>query len=278
MAARCLRWDIGDRAVWFYLSSHFSCSFPALSRFLYSFSPMPPDSNILTLITRELFAPAVLSGIAIVGGWLALLLGLAEWLYRSQHLPAELSRKLVHIGTGHVVLLAWWLDIPAWIGIAAAIVAAAIAIASRWLAILPSVNGIGRDSWGTLFYAISIGVSIGCFFAQGQPHLATIGIGVMAWGDGLAAIVGQKFGRHGYRVWGMAKSWEGSLTMFAASFAVSALVFGFVAGLSWPVVAIAAIVAITATTLEAFSKWGIDNLTVPLGSAIVALYLQHLWL
>jgi phytol kinase len=240
--------------------------------------PMPTDSDLLRLIARELLAPAVLPGIAIVGGWLAFLLGLAEWLYRSQHLPAELSRKLVHIGTGHVVLLAWWLDIPGWVGIAAAIVAAGIAIASHWLAILPSVNSIGRDSWGTLFYAISIGVSIGWFFAQGQPHLAAVGIGVMAWGDGLAAIVGQKFGRHGYRVWGMAKSWEGSLTMFAASFVVSALVFGFVDGLGWKIWAIAAIVATIATTLEAFSKWGIDNLTVPLGSAIVALYLQTIWL
>lgn len=239
---------------------------------------MPPDSDLLTLISRELFAPAVLSGIAIVGGWLTFLLGLAEWLYRSQHLPAELSRKLVHIGTGHVVLLAWWLDIPAWIGIAAAIVAAGIAIASRWLAILPSVNGIGRDSWGTLFYAISIGVSIGVFFAQGQPHLAAIGIGVMAWGDGLAAIVGQKFGRHRYHIWGMTKSWEGSLTMFMASFVVSVLVFSFVSGFGWPVWAIAVIIAAIATILEAFSKWGIDNLTVPLGSAIVALYLQNLWL
>jgi phytol kinase len=239
---------------------------------------MSPDSDLLTAMTQELFAPAVLSGIAVVGGWLALLLGLAEWLYRSQHLPGELSRKLVHIGTGHVVLLAWWLEIPAWIGMAAAIVAAGIAIASRWLAILPSVNGIGRDSWGTLFYAISIGVSIGCFFAQDQPQLAAIGIGVMAWGDGLAAIVGQKFGRHRYRVWGMVKSWEGSLTMLVASFVVIVLVLGFVSGFGWPVWAIAAIVAPIATLLEAFSKWGIDNLTVPLGSAIVTLYLQNLWL
>jgi phytol kinase len=161
---------------------------------------------------------------------------------------------------------------------AAAIVAAGIAIASRWLAILPSVNGIGRDSWGTLFYAISIGVSIGCFFAQDQPQLAAIGIGVMAWGDGLAAIVGQKFGRHRYRVWGMVKSWEGSLTMLVASFVVIVLVLGFVSGFGWPVWAIAAIVAPIATLLEAFSKWGIDNLTVPLGSAIVTLYLQNLWL
>ena len=239
---------------------------------------MPTDSDLLTWIARELLAPTVLPGIAIVGGWLALLLGLAEWLYRSQHLPAELSRKLVHIGTGHVVLLAWWLDIPAWVGIAAAIVAAAIAITSHWLAILPSVNSIGRESWGTLFYAISIGVSIGWFFAHNQPHLAAIGIGVMAWGDGLAAIIGQKFGQHRYSVWGMSKSWEGSLTMFVASFVVSVLVFGFVAGFLWPTWAIAASVATIATALEAFSKWGIDNLTVPLGSAIVALYLQTLWL
>jgi phytol kinase len=76
----------------------------------------------------------------------------------------------------------------------------------------------------------------------------------------------------------MVKSWEGSLTMLVASFVVIVLVLGFVSGFGWPVWAIAAIVAPIATLLEAFSKWGIDNLTVPLGSAIVTLYLQNLWL
>jgi phytol kinase len=43
-----------------------------------------------------------------------------------------------------------------------------------------------------------------------------------------------------------------------------------VQGNSWQTWLVAGAIALVATGLEAFSKWGIDNLTVPLGSAIVA--------
>ena len=46
---------------------------------------MPLDSALLTSIAQEIFAPAALSGIAIVAAWLGLLLGLAEWLHRARN-------------------------------------------------------------------------------------------------------------------------------------------------------------------------------------------------
>lgn len=61
------------------------------------------------------------SGVVVV--WLGVVLSSAEALYRYRHLNPEFSRKIVHIGTGNVILIAWGLGVPAWIGIAAAIVA-----------------------------------------------------------------------------------------------------------------------------------------------------------
>ena len=40
----------------------------------------------------------------------------------------------------------------------------------------------------------------------------------MAWGDGLAAIIGQRFGKHQYQIGTIKKSWEGSLAMTGAAF------------------------------------------------------------
>jgi len=105
---------------------------------------------------------------------------------------------------------------------------------------------------------------------MGQPAYAVLGILVMTWGDGLAALVGQNFGRHPYVIFGNKKSIEGSLTMALASFVVSVLVLGAIAGITWPVLGIAAGVAIAATLLETLSFYGLDNLTVPLGSAFIA--------
>ncbi len=62
----------------------------------------------------------------------------------------------------------------------------------------------------------------------------------------------------------MNKSWEGSLTMALVSYIVSSLIFLGVQGNIWQTWVVSLAVALVATSLEAFSKFGIDNLTVPL--------------
>ncbi|MDX2228877.1 MAG: SEC59/DGK1/VTE5 family protein [Leptolyngbyaceae cyanobacterium bins.349] len=207
-------------------------------------------------------------------GWVGLT---AEWLHRSQVASPEVVRKVVHIGVGNVILLAWWLQTPAWLGVGASVVFSAIAFLSYRFPILPSINGVGRKSLGTFFYAVSIGILVGYFWTVQQPHFAVLGVLVMTWGDGLAAVIGQKFGQHPYLLWDMKKSWEGSLTMALVSFLVSSLILVSVQGMGWQTWMIAVAVAAIATALEAFSKFGIDNLTVPLSSAAVALILSS-WL
>ena len=91
----------------------------------------------------------------------------------------------------------------------------------------------------------------------------------MAWGDGMAAIIGQRFGKHPYKIGEITKSWEGSLAMATASFAVAELVLLSVEGNSWQILLISLVVASIATILEAFSKLGIDNLSVPLASGFI---------
>lgn len=205
--------------------------------------------------------------LAIAAGWLGLVGGIAEALYRTKLANPEVVRKVVHIGTGNVILLAWWLQIPMWVGVIASIFFSAIAFLSYRFPILPSINGVGRKSLGTFFYAVSIGILVAWFWSVRQPYHAAIGILVMTWGDGLAALVGQRFGRHPYKLWGMQKSWEGSLAMATISYLVSSLILLCVYGSVWQVWVIALGVSLLATGLEAFSKYGIDNLTVPLGSA-----------
>jgi phytol kinase len=129
---------------------------------------------------------------------------------------------------------------------------------------------------GTFFYAVSIGVLVGCFWHLQQPQYAAIGILVMAWGDGLAALIGQRYGKHKYQVFGAQKSWEGSLTMAVVSYIVCSLILLFTLGNVWQTWLVSLAVALIATGLEAFSLLGVDNLTVPLGSAAFAFVLIQL--
>ena len=215
--------------------------------------------------------------ILLVGAWLGVVGVISEGLYLTKTVSAEATRKVVHIGAGNVILLAWWLQTPAWMGIVASALFSLVALLSYWLPILPGINSVGRTSLGTFFYAVSIGVLTTAFWSRGHPEFTALGILTMTWGDGMAALIGQSLGRHPYQVWGMQKSWEGTSAMLFFSFLVSVWVLGIVYGFNGVIGAIAVLTAAFATSLESFSKLGIDNLTVPLGSACLAYGLWLWW-
>lgn len=208
--------------------------------------------------------------------WVGLIIFIAWVVYRFTDSEAEIIRKIVHIGMGNVILIAWWLDIPAYVGITASVFASLITLLSYKFPILPGINSVGRQSLGTFFYAVSIGVLMGIFWYLHQPQYAVLGIMIMAWGDGLAALIGKRFGKHKYIVFGSQKSWEGSLTVTLSSYFICAILLFIVQGNIWQTWIISLIVALIATILEAFSFLGIDNLTVPIGSATCAYLLTQI--
>ncbi len=214
--------------------------------------------------------------ISAVAAWVSFILLISAFVSRFVKPDPEVIRKIVHIGTGNVILLAWWLNIPASVGITASIIASTVTLLSYRFPILPGINSVGRKSLGTFFYALSIGALVACFWHLQKPHFAALGILIMAWGDGLAALIGQRFGKNKYVIFGAQKSWEGSLAMALASYIVCVLIFLGVQGNIWQTWVLSLAVAVFATVLEAFSFLGIDNLTVSLGSAGLAFLLTQL--
>ncbi|HLO85271.1 MAG TPA: SEC59/DGK1/VTE5 family protein [Nostocaceae cyanobacterium] len=229
------------------------------------------------LSTLSLLQPISLlwQQIAIAAVWVLLII-LIAWGVSRRYSDPEIIRKIVHIGTGNVILLAWWLNIPAFVGITASILAGIVTLLSYIFPLLPGINSVGRQSLGTFFYSISIGILIAWFWNLNQPQYAVIGVMIMAWGDGLAALIGKRFGQHKYKIFGSQKSWEGSLTVTVVSFIICSLILLGTQGNNWQTWVISLAVAFLATILEAVSLLGIDNLTVPLGSAALAFLLVQL--
>ena len=219
--------------------------------------------------------PTLWLQIGLAATWVGFVVLLAFGLQAWKVVEPEVIRKVVHIGTGNVILLAWWLKIPAVVGIGASILFSLVTLLSYRLPLLPGINSIGRKSFGTFFYAVSIGILTACFWQQ-APQFAVLGVLIMTWGDGFAALIGKRWGQHLYHLGGIQKSWEGSLTMLAVSWIVSSLILLSVYGNLWQIWLIAAVVAVVAALLEAYSNLGIDNLTVPLGSAGLAFWLIQL--
>lgn len=128
---------------------------------------------------------------------------------------------------------------------------------------------------GLVFYAVSY-TFLALFFAS-KPYVIAAGILPMAYGDSLASIVGERYGRRRYRLFAD-KSLEGSGAIFLGSFlslTLSLVFFSVLYQFSvyekiFPALAAAAVAAL----VESISPMGFDNLTVPASSALTFLLLN----
>ena len=204
-------------------------------------------------------------GVAAVAGWLTLLAALALEVRRRWQGRREWSRKLVHIGTGAVLPIAWLFGIDQAIALPAAALVTLLAALNHRVGVLPAIEDIDRHSYGTIAYGASITLLLWLYWPQ-QPAAATAGVLVMALGDGLAGLLGPWIPSTSWRVCGQRKSLVGTSAMAGASLALLlllravALVQQLPAPTPWALVAVAAV----AVLLEQWSLLGIDNLTVPL--------------
>ena len=202
--------------------------------------------------------------------WLAIVTATALLVRRQWPDQREWSRKVVHIGTGPVVLLAWWLQIDRAVALpAAALVTIATALNHRFR-LLPAVEDVGRHSYGTIAYGGSITLLLALYWPL-QPLPVAAGVLVMACGDGLAGLVGPALQSPRWRLLGQGKSMAGTTGMAIVSLLVL-LALAALAGASgqpapaWPALLL---IAATATALEQLSGYGIDNLSVPLATALL---------
>jgi len=209
-----------------------------------------------------------LLGVAAVLAWLAAVLLTALAVRRRWPQQREWSRKVVHIGTSAVVLLAWAFAIPRGLALgAAALVTLGTALNHRFR-LLPAVEDVGRHSYGTIAYGASITILLALFWPQ-QPLPVAGGVLVMACGDGLAGLVGPQIQSARWQIFGQTKSLAGTAAMALTSWLVLALLIGVAqgTGAAAPSLVAAAAIAIAATGLEQLSGFGLDNLSVPLATA-----------
>ena len=200
-----------------------------------------------------------------MAGWLVLLALLAIQVRRRWSEQREWSRKLVHIGTGLVVLIAWGCGIDRLIAIPTA---AAITLLAAWnhrLRILPALEDVGRPSYGTVAYGASITALLALFWPA-QPAAVASGVLVMAWGDGLAGLLGAAVPSPSWTVLGQRKSLVGTGAMACTSLVVL-LIIRLLAqgqGLASPSLLALVTIAAVATASEQVASWGIDNVSVPI--------------
>jgi phytol kinase len=194
--------------------------------------------------------------------WLAFVVGLALTSRQLWPYQKELSRKVIHIGTGAVVPLAWFFAVPAVIAIpCAAVITLITAINHQWR-LIAAIEEIDRNSYGTIAYGFAITVLLLLFWPD-RPDAVTAGVLVMALGDGLAGLIGRQLKTPQWTIFEQTKSIAGTTTMALVSMLVLVVLSKMTNHTMSVPMAIG--MALGATGLEQISMRGLDNLTVPLG-------------
>jgi len=178
----------------------------------------------------------------------------------------ELSRKIVHIGTGAVVPLAWFFEIPFVVALPVAAVITVVTTINHQWRFIPAVEDVDRNSYGTIAYGIAITTLLLLFWPT-RADAVSAGVLVMALGDGLAGLIGRNVGSPKWVLFGQTKSSVGTMTMAV----VSGLVLIGLARWSGADLSLPAALGMVAmaTGLEQLSWSGLDNLSVPLSVGVL---------
>ena len=208
--------------------------------------------------------------ILIIALWITIVLLVSFLCKRYFPEQEELSRKIIHIGTGPVILLAWLFDISKNIAfLSASLITIALGINYQYR-LLPAIEDIERKSFGTIAYGISITLLLLLFWPRYEASIS-IGILSMAFGDGLAGLIGRSINSPKWSILGQTKSLIGTLTM-GAVVAMLTIIISSTNSLGIEPREII-VISLIATFLEQISPWGIDNLTVPIGVTCIGIWL-----
>jgi phytol kinase len=231
-------------------------------------------------------------GLILVCAYIAAVFFISEKAWKGDR---AVGRKMLHISIGNIVFMLflfdhWWVEVliagSALVfslltarrmqdylkGLASSLngggsIKKACSAAIKWLTSV-SASGAGNE-FGLVYYCLMFTLLAFLFFKT--PVVVAVGMLALAYGDGLGAVVGMKYGRHPYRLFDK-KSVEGSLAVFVgAALAIFAGMAFYGVPLQdalWMSAAIGLVVSI----VEGIAFSGLDNVAIPLSA--VALFIS----
>jgi phytol kinase len=235
-------------------------------------------------LVQDIVAAVITLAVAL--GWLRLMDAFAHRGVIGQ----QLSRKIIHIGTGPLYVLCWTLfSQTAWARWLAALVPLLITVqfflvGTGRIQDPAAVQAMSRTGdpreilRGPLYYGI-VFVVVTLLFWRESP-VGIVALMLMCGGDGLADVIGRRLGRRKLP-FSREKSWAGSLAMLGGGFLFSA---GFVVVFSaWnvfapalsigPALGVTAAIALVGTIVESLPMRDVDNITTTAAAILCGLAL-----
>ena len=176
----------------------------------------------------------------------------------------EIVRKIIHIGIGPLIPIAQFLKIDQNSALFFTGIVSFIVLINYIYKLFPIIEDVERKSYGTIFYCLSLFILIWLFWDK-DPYALLTGFLIMTFGDGLAGLIGKSLNSKNWIIFNQKKSLFGTLTMFLTSMVIICSIgYSQQKNINLNYFAL----AFLATVLEQFSVLGIDNIIVPISSAL----------
>ena len=217
-----------------------------------------------------------LAGVALVYIYVAILLIITEKLLSKY---PSVSRKVLHIMVGNVAFI---LPIFETKEIMAFIAAGPFIIFTFLMSPYTPIKSIrGKTSAAghgmcLVYYSITWTILAYLFF----DNMVVIAIGILAmsYGDGFASLLGVKFGKRKYKVFGDEKSYIGSTAMFLFTFITTLIaIFYYNVSITTLILVVLVLIAFISALIEGVTPKGVYNLTVPFVAAFIYWIVFLIW-
>lgn len=201
-----------------------------------------------------------------------------DFLYFVYKVKAEYSRAFTHFAAGISCLFFYHaFDSPCFV-IAICIQSILFTLLTDRFGVFRSHHGVGRKTLGSpLFFSGVLCSFLAAVYFQ-DKYLFYLPVLILAVSDPLAAVAGMKFTTRKlpsvFTLKNSGKTFAGSAVFFISSTLLLLTVLLFFIGMPLHFgILISLFVALIATTVEAISIYGIDNLSVPVASMLLLLWL-----
>lgn len=196
-------------------------------------------------------------------GILLVLIGISELIYRFFRLPAETSRKFLHVSGGLTcLLLPGFFSSPWWI-LALTSSAFLLLFATFLMKMLNSVHKTKRNSIGSVIFPIPVYF---CFLAADILHnnlLFYLPVSLLAISDTSAEIAGTRWGHLTKQFFNGQKTLAGTMAFFVTALIIC---ISWLSYFHLPIQSIiigTLVISIGAALAELVTLKGWDNLTIP---------------
>lgn len=181
----------------------------------------------------------------------------------------ETNRILLHIFSAMAYLLIDYAIHDLWIALLIPSLMIAFHIFNNMSSQYPKLLSSSKSSrLGFIYLSLSMMIMmIFTFNDESLRMIPAVGMLTLGFGDGFASLIGIRYGKHSYHLFKSQKSLEGSLAMFVMS-ALSVSIYLYISQgfVSLPCIMM---ISLLATFVEIISPYGLDNLFIPILSALL---------